>query len=1660
MKSRKKICSLLMAFVMLILSVPPVMVSAATKEPQLTVTIVGGGVSTELSYNGKNVLGTTAWYTNNEGKKMPAYCMDPTAKGPGEVASKQYDVNIAGANMDTHAAGCILEGYPYKSPAELGLSSPEEAYAATKAAIWCGLGNSPYTNINAWSASDPKVLVAMKGIIERANSHSDVTLALYSIKSMTEPEDDGTYTKQTFKPEANYPIMDFVPELMGDYPSGTTVRKEGGSYTVSVPNASITEPGNVQVKVLLRLKSEVVLYGDPVDISGVQRLEVPMIPYEVNVESNTPYKPVDSPTPPTEGGGSGKLKIIKTEDGTNKGLAGAKFEVTDHLGGVLGVFTTSSDGTVTVQTNGTGAFGITEIVPPIGFALDENNHKDVRVDDDRETVVNFSNKKLPSIEIIKVDDNDPDKKLSGATFTVALDGGSESFDVITGSNGGVVLSEGLKPNQTYKITEKTAPKDYQLNTEPQYIKTVAGEKQTVVFSNKHKPGVIVKKYDMDTAELLPDCEVSIRYKGGAIIWEGLTDAYGEVFIENIDVGANGKWIEIVELAAPPGYIKSQEIKEVFLKPGMSEPVVVKLDNRKKPVLEILKVDEEGNPLEGAVIYVKQTESETVSEYITPKSGKIEIILDEEAIYSVWEHKSPDGYIKEATCHKDIKLSAGEKKQLVFVNKKAPVLEILKIDKVTKKPVANTKYKVTYVESETVSEYITGDDGKIIIKDMKEGIVRVEETIANDDYLLDSEAKEIKLSAGDKKQLIFENTKKPTIVISKKNALTGKGIPNTTYLLQYENPNGGIETLGTYRTDAQGQIILPKMKVGWYIITEKIPASGMQLPSNPVTRVYLGAGENTYALAGEGVTNNGDNTGNENNNGSGNAGGETENNIGNSNEGNSSGNSNEGNTASTGITVGSGHDYVNGEEIINYPLNSIVVKKENAITSELLEGAAFELIRVTGDVSGSSGTTIGRYTTDSSGILVFTGCEEGGYIVKEVTPPNGYLLSKNSSQQVWLKPDGTSIVELTFSNYPYGSLLILKQDNLGERLKNIRFKVTDSKGAVVGNANGEFVTDENGEILISNLKPDSYVVTEIESDDYHQIDTTPQTIHIGTDGKTYKLTFVNGKLGTLTVKKISSVDRSPIESVSFSLSKISGEKIGEFVTGKDGMFHVDKLDDGTYKLQELKNDGYVVDDEPKIFEIKDGKPVVIEVENTPVSSILIQKTSDGGNEKPLKGVMFEIRKDNGELIGNDFKTDAKGRIFVEVEPGEYHVTEIKGLDGYEVDDTIHKITVEAGKQFVLRVKNTELGGIRLKKIDADTKEGIYNVEFMVFDRNKNVVGTFYTDNKGLIDFTNILEEGRYTIRETRPAAGYYTDNIPRTIEVVKGKVTELVWENKGENGQIVITKRSSEFNELTGLPAGAPLEGAVFEIYNITGNMVSKAVSDSKGVAASKLLPVGVYTFKEVSAPRYYALNDRTYIAEIRHNGDIIRFEVLNSSIALNLSVQKKGQHEVSPGTTMNYEIYGVANDSSGVLESFYIHDRIPTDATRATKITTGTFNERMYYKITYKTNYRDYMTLADNLLTSNDYEYSLHPNVLGLQNGEYVTDVRLEFPKVSPGFKQIKSMQVFCQVLPTVPNGYNIMNRADVGGRYGNEWESAKTSWNTSVRATQIQTVKLPKTGY
>ena len=255
-----------------------------------------------------------------------------------------------------------------------------------------------------------------------------------------------------------------------------------------------------------------------------------------------------------------------------------------------------------------------------------------------------------------------------------------------------------------------------------------------------------------------------------------------------------------------------------------------------------------------------------------------------------------------------------------------------------------------------------------------------------------------------------------------------------------------------------------------------------------------------------------------------------------------------------------------------------------------------------------------------------------------------------------------------------------------------------------------------------------------------------------------------------------------------------------------------------------------------------------------------------------------------------------------------------------------------------------------------------------------------------------------------------------------------------------------------------LEGATFEVYDKGLNVVDTITTDSKGVATTKALPLGTYGIKEVTAPEHYLPDGKVFYATLKVHDDLVRFEVLNKSEDVSVSVEKRGNQEVLAGDIMSYDFSNIRNDSNVALEEFYLHDQLPTDAVRLGKIVTGTWSERLTYSVEYRTNKKDsYRTLASGLSSKTSHTLDCGREALGLAAGEYVTDIRFEFGTVQPGFHEETKPTIYVTALANLGSGYRIVNRADVGGRTGDEWITAKDSWITVVWGQPKG--KLPNTG-
>lgn len=596
-----------------------------------------------------------------------------------------------------------------------------------------------------------------------------------------------------------------------------------------------------------------------------------------------------------------------------------------------------------------------------------------------------------------------------------------------------------------------------------------------------------------------------------------------------------------------------------------------------------------------------------------------------------------------------------------------------------------------------------------------------------------------------------------------------------------------------------------------------------------------------------------------------------------------------------------------------------------------------------------------------------------------------------------------------------------------------------------------------------------IIKETRAKDGYLLDDTPQTVKVKSN-EMITLEFRNQPLGGLQIIKLDSVTKKPLEGVQFRITYSDGSFVadeggklssnGLYMTDANGEILIRDIV-GTLVVTEVKTiPGYTIDEATRSQTIvvnPDDLQTLI-VYNVPAGGLQIIKSDEDTGER-LGGVKFEIRKINGEILGT-YTTDRDGVISIpDAESGWYTIVERKAKDGYALDTTPVNACVKDGETTTVEITNQRMASIMIHKIDAATGAGIYGVKFVLYDSGKNPIGEYTTDQDGYIYIDDELVPGKYYLRELEAADGYIRDEQYKTVYVEAGKCAQIEWENSAVTGQIQIRKYSADDNRVTGQRAGFALEGAVFEITQArSGKVVGYIVTDARGVAASDPLPLGRYFVTEVSAPKYYQLSSEKMEAEIEYPNQIIKLSAYNKSANLGVTIKKTGNREVQPGQVMSYDFSGIGNTSNVALNSFFWHDRIPTDATRAISVTTGTYNARLYYKVSFKTNLSDYRTLASNLLTSNNYSLSLNAATLGLAQGEYVTDVRFEFGTVPSGFASVVKPTMRVQVLGTVSNGYQIINRADVGGQYLNEWQTAKATWVTTV--CRFNNNPLPKTGY
>ena len=1207
--------------------------------------------------------------------------------------------------------------------------------------------------------------------------------------------------------------------------------------------------------------------------------------------------------------------------------------------------------------------------------------------------------------------------------------------------------------------------------------------------------IVLKKTAGGTTTGLAGARFSI-YFNGQIVGSDITNAQGEIYVEN---AATGLW-SFVEISAPDGYCVDPTPKSVYVDvtEGDREYTVAAV-NYEKPDMKIIKRDAmSGKPIAGTVFSIKSVTGSYSTSVTTGTDGSATLSAIPAGVYVVREESVPEPYIVTNT-EQTVALRPGKTSEVTFVDYEKPGLEIVKKNIANGEPIEGVTYRIEQIDGSFSTSATTDNHGRIFLESIPVGSYKVTEINVPNHVILCPIPQEVALKPGETSTVTFFNALKPSLEIRKVDSVTGDPVKGAKFQIWYASNHtdtGELNDLGTYFSDASGKIILPEIKDGWYKVTELEPASGYAIKEAATQECFISGGESKVLtfentplsaiiirkvdsesgqplegawfriryLGGTSGT-------------GGTVVGEYK-------------TSSNGTIVATGLKAGtyvceeiSAPDgyvitdatetvYLSGkdQDVItvtfgNDKMGSLLIVKKDAVTGAPISDVEFLVTDSDGSVIG---TTNGRYVTDSAGTIRIDGLTPGMTVIaREVRAKDGYILD-DTPQNIKIKR--SSVMTLEFRNQPKGGVLVKKVDAVTNApISDVEFLVTDSDGNLIGNANGKYTTDSAGTFTITDITPGTtLVIKETRAKAGYILDDTPQTVKVKSN-EVVTVEFRNAPKGNLIIVKQDSVTKDPLEGVEFKIVYADGSYVdaaggtlsstGLYRTDKTGKISISGIS-GTIVATEVKSiPGYTIDENTRTqtVVVNPNDTQTLYFYNTPVGGLQIIK-SDKDSGKRIAGVKFEIRKMNGEIIGT-YTTDSDGVIYLpKAESGWYTVTELETASGYLLDTTPHRIEVKDGQTATLEITNHKSSRILLHKVDKATGKGIYGAVFLLYDSNRNPIGEYVTDQDGYIYADEGLADGRYYLREIKAAPGYVLDPELKTIYVRYGSTTEIEWSNTAECGQIQVIKKSANDNPINGLPAGTLLEGAVFEIYDKAGNVVDTIKSDRNGRAISKTLPLSRYTVREIKAPANYSINPTVMTAYLEFNGQIVTFEVQNTSVSTGVSIKKTGPVQAVPGQPIRYVFSQIKNSSNVALDSFYWRDQLPAQVTLS-KIVTGSYNQPLSYKVVYKTNLSgDYRTLADNLSTSKVYVLDARPAVLGLAANERVTEVMFVFGNVKAGFAQVETPYIYATARSGLANNASVVNVADVGGLYNGQWIQAVSRWLTTVYTKT--TVKLPKTGY
>ena len=543
-------------------------------------------------------------------------------------------------------------------------------------------------------------------------------------------------------------------------------------------------------------------------------------------------------------------------------------------------------------------------------------------------------------------------------------------------------------------------------------------------------------------------------------------------------------------------------------------------------------------------------------------------------------------------------------------------------------------------------------------------------------------------------------------------------------------------------------------------------------------------------------------------------------------------------------------------------------------------------------------------------------------LNKIQPAAGYENVVNNAKQVAAKILASRTYNPTISvsggKVDYDSYV--EMNKIGPFKVNVEgYKYTTFKTSLVNAPEGSYVVDKDNHIrneynageevyvLVSKTAAPKKVTLKVTA-----VANEKVAVLYGAGSSMQNFVFLDFEQKTIEASKqftwekregnieIVKVDQNgaSVEGAEFKVVDESGKQVAKQKTNKEGKITIKGLPVGKYTVTEISApEGYILKAETKTVTVKTGETARIKAVNEKIIGGLEIIKIDEDTKEKIEGVTFEVYNSNKEVIGK-ITTGKDGKAVLKIDNmanGTYYYKEISAPDGYIVDSTMKEFKItEENKIAKETVTNKKIRGtLEITKLD-DSRVAIEGVKFNILASDKKtVIETLTTDKSGHAT-TKKLDKGTYYYQEIEVPDGYVKDDeifefqINKQNEVVKREVI-----NKRITGNLNVIKVDDN---------NTPIKGVKFEIYDANKNKVDTITTDENGKAASKDLQIGTYTYKEVSVPKGYVIDENEYEFAVTSKETKIEKTVVNNRAKGALKIIKLEKGTKTPIEGVTFEI--------------------------------------------------------------------------------------------------------------------------------------------------------------